>query len=251
MFRFYLKNTIISPAMALAVVGLYLSMLVSAWPLGNSDLLYNYQQTISLGFTAFFIPVASVIPICYFQYNLVTGRTLQYYLMRTKKKNYFLGACVGALLSGAVVMIGAFILFSMTCFIYSPMGSPYIGNGLFGQDSSFYIELGKYPILLYLLNGFVFTLNGTIWPMLSLMCFGFTSNRYIVVALPFISRTIMSYFAQFTDIYFLDPSQLLLKGIARGWVGGGIPYLLLYVVCFTVISAGVFLFFEYRRLSDG
>ena len=87
MFRFYLKNTIVSPAMALAVVGLYLSMLVSAWPLGNSDLLYNYQQTISLGFTAFFIPVASVIPICYFQYNLVTGRTLQYYLMRTKKKN--------------------------------------------------------------------------------------------------------------------------------------------------------------------
>ena len=244
MFRLYLKNTILSPSMVFAVVGLYLSMLVSGWPLGNSDLLYNFQETISLGFTAFFIPVVSVIPICYFQYSLLNGKTLHYYLIRTKKKNYFFGACGGAVLSGVVVMVFAFILFSITCLIYSPMGPPHIGDGLFPNNSLFYTELAKYPILSYLLNGFVFAMNGTIWPMLSLMCFSLTSNRYVVMALPFVVRTIMGYFAQSWQIYVLDPAQLLLKGIAREWIGGGIPYLLLYIGCFITIAAGVFLFFE-------
>lgn len=251
MFRLYLKNTILSPSMAFAVAGLYLSMIVSGWPLGNSDLLYNFQATISLGFTAFFIPAVSVIPICYFQYNLLSGKTLQYYLIRTKKTNYFFSACGGAVLSGAVVMILAFILFSITCLIYSPIGPPHIGDGLFSNNSLFYSELAKYPILSYLLNGFVFAMNGTIWPMLSLMCFSFTSNRYVVVALPFVVRTIVGYFAQSCQIYPLDPAQLLLKGIAREWVGGGIPYLLLYVGCLIMFTMGIFLFFEYRRLADG
>lgn len=251
MLRYYLRNTVLSPAMIVAIIGVYLAMLAGAYPFYSSDLLYNYQHTISLGFVGFFIPVATVLPICYFQHMLTAGRATQFCLMRSRKKAYASAACASAVISGMLVMAAAFVLFTISCLIYSPQGTPYLGKGLFQYSGTFYQSLLSRPLLMYVLMGAVFMLNGAIWPMISLLCFSFTSNKYLVVSIPFILRTVLGYIAQPLQIYALDPAQLLLKGIAIQWTGGGIPFLLLYCGAVTLVCGGIWTFREYRRMRNG
>lgn len=251
MLRFRLRNTILSPAMFIAIVGLYLSMVVSVWPFANCDLLYNYQYTISLGFTAFFIPVASVLPFCNFQHLLTTGKSTQFCLIRSKKSSYVFSTCISAVTSGMIVMVGAFVLFTITCLAYSPSGTAYIGNGLFTYSNTFYAPLMRRPLALYLLMGGIFAINGAMWPMVSMLCFAFTSNLYLAISVPFITRTLMGYLTQLLGLYVLDPAQLLLKGVAMQWPGGGIPYLLLYTGVAALLCGGVWTIGEYRRLRYG
>lgn len=251
MLRLYLRNTLLSPVMPVAMIALYLSMAVSVWPFDTCDLLYLYQYTISLGFTSFFIPVVSVLPVCYFQHTLASGRFTSFCLLRSTKRSYTWAVCFGAVISGMAVMAGAFVLFTITCLLYSPEGTPYFGTGLFSYDATFFAPLTAHPFLLYLVMGGIFTLNGAMWPMISLLCFSVTSNQYIVASVPFIVRTGMGYFAQSMGIYVLDPAQLLLKGIAMQWSGGGVPYLLLYTGIVAVVCGGIWTFREYGRIRHG
>lgn len=248
MLRLYMRNTFFSPAALIAILGLYLSMMISVWPLDVCDLVYNYQYTISLGFTSFFIPVASVLPICYFHHIIVTRHVLQFCLLRSRKRSYTFSACISAMLSGIFVMVGAFILFTLTCVILTHNGAPHTG-GLFPYKNTFYAPLLDYPLLLYILMGIIFSINGAMWPMISLLCFSITSNQYIAVSIPFIIRIGMAYLAQSLQLYILDPTQLLLKGIAIQWVGGGIPFLLLYSGIIIAFCGGIWIFREYRRIK--
>lgn len=224
MVRFYLRNTLLSPALIVGILGLVLAML--AGEDFSNDLLYCYQYTISLGVTTVFIPIATVLPICFLQRQMNVGNVQQICLVRSGCHTFSSGAILSAVLSGMMVMLGAFFFFTIFCFIYCP--APYFGEGMGFYPNSFYSTLLKQPGFLYLIMGGVFVLNGAIWPAISMLCFSFTSNQYVALAVPFIVRTGAGYFTQAFRWYYLDPSQLLLKGVASQLPGGGIPYVLLY-----------------------
>lgn len=250
MIRFYLRNVIFSPATIISIIGLYFSMVIGVWPFDVNGILYSYQYTISLGFTPFFIPVASVLPFCYFQHMLEREKASYFILIRSKNILYTFTVCLGAVISGMVVMFGAFALFTITC-ILAPGSNAIHIDSMFSYAETFYQVLLDHPYHLYALMGIVFAINGTIWPTISLLCFSITSNRYVALSVPFIAYILMGYFAQSISCYFLDPGQLLLKGIASQWVGGGIPYLLIYSGSVIVICCGIWAFVQYRRLRYG
>ena len=249
MLRFYLRNTLLSPALIVGIIGLLIAMLVGSD--FDNDLLYCYQYTIALGVTPFFIPVATVLPVCFMQKQMNTGNIRYICLMRSNRRSFSGGALLSAVLSGMAVMLGAFLLFTVVCCIRCPSGTPYFGNGLFFYQTSFYDALLKQPGMLYLLMACIFILNGTIWPAISLSCFSFTSNQYLSLALPFVVRTGTGYFMQSMGWFYLDPAQLLLKGVANQLPAGGIPYVLLYCAVVVVFCGILWNYSVKRRLYHG
>lgn len=242
MFRYYLKNMLLSPAFVIGITGLSLAMLAGADL--YDDLLYSYQYAISIGVTSFFIPVASVLPVCYMQRQMNNGNVSLLCLIRSNRRSYSICPLFSASISGMAVMLGAFLLFTLFCAVYCP--APYFGNGLFTYTDNFYCFFSGYPHLMYLLMGVIFTLNGAIWPAVSLLCFSFTSNQYVPLAVPFVVRTGTGYLAQAFGWFYLDPSQLLLKGVANQLPGGGIPFLLSYSAV-VILLCGVFWYCSVRR----
>ena len=231
MVRFYLKNTVLSPATLVGMLGLWLGMLAGTF--FTEDLLYCYEYPIGLGVAGFFLPVATVLPICLLERQMNAGiRDLC--LARSGRRSFSFGAVLGAVVSGMAVALGAFVLFTVFCAVYTP--GAHFGGGMtefFSSKIPIYAALNAHPALLYLTMGGVFALNGSLWPAVSLACLSFTSNQYLALAAPFVLRVAMSYFAQSFQLFFLDPAQLLLKGVMSLTFGGGIPYALLY--CATVI----------------
>lgn len=252
MLRFQFRNVIITPASVIAILGLYLFMIVSLYSYHSADLMYNYQCTIALGYGGMFIPVAAVLPICFYLHHIGVKQSEQLLLIRSSLFPYARSTIFSAIASGMVVTMGAFLLFTITCFIYSPEGSPYIGLGMFSiQDdgNTIYASFFDYPVVLYALMGVIYTLNGAMWPMISLLCFSFTKNQYIVVSIPFIAKTVLAYIGGLLNLYFLDPGQLKLFGsVSTEWVGGGIPFALGYIGSVILLCGSIWTIRKYREV---
>jgi hypothetical protein len=117
---------------------------------------------------------------------------------------------------------------------------------------AFYGRFLAHPFVLYLIMGAIYTVNGAIWPVISLFCFTLVQNQYIVVAIPLIFKVVVGIFAQLAGLFFLDPSQLqLFGGIAASWYGGGIPYMLLYMGIVILLCSGGWGFRIYRQVRHG
>ncbi len=253
MVRFYLKNTVLSPATLVGMLGLWLGMLAGTDFM--EDLLYCYEYTIGLGVAGFFLPVATVLPICLLERQMNAGiRGLC--LARSSRRSFSFGAVLGAVVSGMAVALGAFVLFTVFCALYNPHsyfgdGMAYNGQSVFSQVP-LYAALYEHPVLHYLTMGGVFTLNGSLWPAISLACLSFTSNQYLALAAPFVLRVVTGYFAQSFQLFFLDPGQLLLKvGIMSFTFGGGIPYILIYCATVILICGILWSMSVTRRLRHG
>jgi hypothetical protein len=243
MLRFQLRNTILTPATGISILGLYLFMVLSLYPNPTADVMYNYQYVISMGYGAMFIPVAVVLPICFYLHHVGTKQSQQFSLIRSRLSSYIRSTILTAVLSGMVVTLAAFLLFTLTCYLYSPEGTPYIGLGLYSAESdsgNFYARFFDHPVALYLLMGTIFTINGAMWPIISLFCFSFTTNQYVVVAVPFLLKTVIAYIAGMLNLYYLDPGQLKLFGcVSTELPGGGIPYALGYIGAVTLLCGGI------------
>lgn len=251
MLRFQLRNIILTPATAIAILGLYLFMILSLYPNPSPDLMYNYHYAISLGYGVTFIPVAVILPICFYLHHVGVTQSEQFLLIRSNLSSYARSTILTAILSGMTVTLTAFLLFTGTCFVYSPEGSPYIGLGLYSieSDTNFYARFFDHPEVLYALMGVIFTFNGAMWPMVSLLCFSFTTNQYIVVAIPFVAKTILAYIAGLLNLYYLDPGQLKLFGcVSTDLIGGGIPYAVVYIGCVILLCGCIWTVRKYREV---
>lgn len=120
MLRFQFRNTILTPATIISILGLYFFMVVSLYPHPNSDIMYNYQYSIVLGYGSLFIPVAVVIPICSFMHYTGSQRDVQLSLVRSRLSIYTRSTVISAMLSGMAVTLGAFLLFTLTNILYCP-----------------------------------------------------------------------------------------------------------------------------------
>lgn len=252
MLRFQLKNMILTPATAISILGLYLFMMISIYPNPYNDVVYNYQYATQLGYGFYFIPVAVVLPICFFLHHFGTQSTSQFSLIRSKLSSYTRTTIFSATLSGMVVTSITFVLFTISCFVIdSPEGPAYFGDGLLTNSYAFdfYSKFLDNPVLLYLIMGAIYTINGAMWPVISLLCFSFTTNQYVAVALPFIFRIVVGFISQMMQWFMLDPGQLqLFGGISASWVGGGIPFMLCYIGVVVLICGGVWGIRTYRKV---
>lgn len=252
MLRFQLRNIILTPATAIAVLGLFLFMKISLYPCFSADLMQHYQYAISLGYGMTFVPVATALPICFYLHHIGMRQSEQLLLIRGSLGSYARSSVLAAIVSGMTVTLGAFLLFSISCCLYSPMGTPYIGLGMYSirnYGDTIYAKLFDHPAALYALMGAVYTLNGAMWPMISLLCFSFTKNQYIVVSIPFIVKTALAYIGQLLNLYFLDPGQLQLSGsVSTEWFGGGIPYALGYTGIVILLCGGIWTIRKYREV---
>lgn len=252
MLRYQLKNIIFTPATAIAVIGLYLFMIVSIYPEPYNDIVYNYQYATQLGYGSFFVPVAVVLPISFFLHHSGQQKDMQFSLIRSKLPSYTGSTVISAILSGMFVALAAFILFTVSCLlIKSAEGSIYFGTGFLNDRDTpeFYQGFLSKPILLYFMMGAIYTVNGAIWPVISLLAFSFMKNQYLVVAIPFILKLVMSFIGQMSEIFLLDPSQLeLFGGVSYTLPGGGIPYLLCYIGIVILTCGGIWSFRTFREV---
>lgn len=252
MLRFQFRNIILTPATVISILGLYLFMEISLYPCFSADLMLRYQYAILLGYGIIFIPVAAVLPICFYLRNISAKQSEQLLLIRGSLFSYARSSILSAVVSGMTVTLGAFLLFTITCYVYSPAGTPYIGLGMYSiknYGGTIYAKLFDCPAALYALMGVVYTLNGAIWPMVSLLCFSFTKNQYVVVSIPFIVKTALAYIGQLLNLYFLDPGQLQLNGsVSTEWFGGGIPYALGYIGIVILLCGGIWTVRKYREV---
>lgn len=255
MLRYQLKNMIFTPATVISILGLYLFLIVSIYPNPYNDVVYNYQYATQLGYGAYFIPIAVVLPVCFYLHHSGKDKDAQFSLIRSGLRSYTSGTVMSAILSGMVVTLSAFILFTISCFLVdSPEGPAYFGDGLMQNSYAYenYSRFLAHPVQLYLIMGAIYTLNGAMWPVISLLCFSFTANQYVVVAIPFILRIVLGFIGEMTQCYFLDPSQLqLFGGVSASWFGGGVPYMLGYMGIVILLCGGIWIMRTYRRARHG
>jgi hypothetical protein len=254
MLRFQLKNIVLTPATAVGVLGLFLFMSISIYPNPYNDVVYNYQYATQLGYGSYFIPIASVLPVCAFLSH--ADKEQKFVLMRSRLSSYSWATILSGILSGMAVTFGAFVLFTFSCcfLVHSAEGPAYFGDGLMENSyaEAFYGRFLAHPFVLYLIMGAIYTANGAIWPMISLVSYSFVANSYVVAAIPFIFGLLMGYLGMMTQRYFLDPSQLhIFGGVSASWTGGGIPYMLCYMGIMILLCGGIWSIQIFRKVRHG
>lgn len=252
MIRVELRKYLFSPILLAAVGLFYLTLLLSCIGTENNDLLYLYEYSISLGYASFLLPVASVIPVAYFYYHEATTSYTWFVLGRGTKNWYIVSRILATMLSGACVILLAAAFFFVTEALLC-VGNPIIGPGLLSGYGSFFQALANrqaYGMILTIML-IALTLNGMLWPLVCLAVYALTSNKYVVIATPFVFRTLLSYLAQSIECYLLDPTQLLLKGIMRNTAGGGIVYVLIYCFILGGLCSGLWIWRTRERLKHG
>ena len=227
-------------------------MMISIYSFRYNDVVLNYQYATQLGYGTYFIPIAVVLPTCFFMHHSSKKTDMQFSLIRSKLSSYTSATVFSTIFSGIIVTLSTFILFTISCFLIdSPEGPVYFGNGLMENSYAFdfYSRFLDRPVLLYFIMGAVYTVNGAMWPVISLLCFSFTANQYAVALIPFILKILMSFVGQMTQFFFLDPSQLeLFGGVSSSWVCGGIPYMLAYIGIVILLCGGIWSIRTYKKV---
>lgn len=252
MVRVELRKYILSPIFLFAVILFYFSLVFSCVEIESSDLLYYYEYSITLGFAAFLLPVASVIPVAYFYYHEATTSYTWFVLSRGTKKRYVVSRILATALSGACVVLAATALFFVTEALLCG-GKPTIGPGFLGDYGTVFqvlIDQQAYQAILGIMLS-ALTINGMLWPLICLAAYALTSNKYVIIAAPFIFRTLLSYLAQAIRCFPLDPAQLLLKGVMRNTAGGGIVYVLIYFLILGGLCSGLWIWRIRGRMKHG
>lgn len=230
MLRYQLKNTIFTPAMAVSIFSQCLFMLAGLYPMANADMVYNLQQSMTLGYGWLFISVTSVIPLCFFLHYSGRKQTFYMAVSRSSYRTYIRVSALDAILSGMAVAFIACLLFTVICYIWSDGVTPFFGMGMGAQERGVWGWLTQHPLLRYTAMCGIYTIQGGLWPVISLCCFGFTENTYLSVAIPFTFRTILNYLAQMLGLTMLSPVMTRListSAVQLPW--GGFPYLVGYV----------------------
>ena len=252
MLRYQIRNLIFTPATAVSILGLYLFMFISLFPGGpNQDLIYNYQYAVTMGYGSLFIPIVSVIPLCAFLRYSCSDTDRVYILTRSKLSRFTGSTVFCAMLSGMFITFCVFCLFTLTCILYSPYGPVKLGLGVFetglGFGHRFYGSFQGRELSLLTIMGMIYTINGAIWPMISLLCFSYTQNKYVVAAVPFVFKTLLGIIADRIGWYYLDPGQLMLIGGVAGELPvGGIPYAFAYIGVAALLCGTIWTVRTYR-----
>ena len=171
---------------------------------------------------------------------------------RSTYRTYVRASALNAVLSGMAVAVGAYLLFTIIYNIWSSDMTPFFGVGMGAQEDGVWGWLTKHPELRYAAMCGIYMIQGGLWPMVSLSCFGFTENTYMSVAIPFTLRTILNYLAQMLELTMLSPVMTrLISTSAAQLPWGGFIYLLGYVVLVWCVCIGSWVLRLRREVRGG
>ena len=248
MFLFYMKKLIRCPATYLAALVLFLAMVFSVVPFPSAWPLYLLQYATSIGVTVYFIPVASVLPICYVRHALQAGGAWQFPLMHASPRRYSIGGLLAACVSGALVMLLALCLFFLFTVLAFP-GPVSFRESLYSGVEPFYRALSGEQR--YAIRGLVFLTNGAMWAAVAYGVSGFVSNQYLCASAPFVLYIGLSYLTQTLHWTYLDPGQLQLVSDIVLTPDGGLLYLYGYTLAVILLCGILFHLRLKRRLKHG
>ena len=273
MFSYYSKKLIACPATYVGAVILFLSMLSVFEDQGKPDpnLLYFFQCTMPIGITHWFLPVATVLPVCFVRREMRQGAAWQFPLLHSSPLRYSVGGLLAAFVSGAWIVVVAVVLFIL--FVYFAIafpGSLSLRVDLFSQRElyPFWVKLPK--LVIFLILTAVLAGCGGMCAAISYAVSGFSRNQYICAASPLLlffaatySIQALVYYRKFvagtvprlkTDwLEYLDPSMLSVGFGSNLETGpnGGLVYYGIYLSAVLLICGGLFYFRLRRRLRNG
>lgn len=242
MLRYQLRNIVFSPAMPAAILGLYVIMLISLFFVQHGpsdDLIRNVEELVGVGYGGVFVPILSVLPFCAFLKQGCAGNERVFSLTRSRLSRFTVSTVLSGMLTGMVVTFCGIALYVLSCLLVgSPYGPMRLGLGTLENIGGpnpelfdFWMGFAGRELWLLLLMCADYTAVGAFYPLLSLLCFSFTQNKYVVAAAPFLIRTALAYLGFVTGWWLIDPGQLdLMPGNYASWLPlGGIPYMLGYI----------------------
>lgn len=255
MFRYYFFKVVCSPFTLLSAMILFVAQVFSSVSMTGSIFeslggpLYSFQYVTAVGVDYYFIPVTTVLSVCYIQYEMVTKNAELFLLYRSTPNRYIISGISTAGISG---MVAAFISFCLFI-LYSTMTGGAVAMDQMLDDLKETCFSNSPMIVLYLREAFIYSCNAVIWPVISFTVFIFLKNQYIAAALPFILRTASSFILQRLEggWFYLDPAQLSLKGIVSTMWDSGILYMLVYITVIVSFCIGISYLGIHRRIKNG
>jgi hypothetical protein len=238
-----MKKLIVSPITLFSVLLLFCATIISVWPdpITDPNPLYLHQYAFHIGVLIYFMPVATVLPICNLQNELSKKHAGLFYSIRCSRKKYLLSGIIGAVMSGVIIMLAAFCLFFFFVFILSLPKVISFDSSLttYGYDHWSGLKL-------YLYSGLIYCLNGIVWPVIAYTVLFCSRNAYAAICFPFIFRTLIGYVSQHLgediseSFYYLDMGQMkLASGLVENWPLNGMSYLLGYIMIIILLCTGI------------
>lgn len=265
MFSFYCKKLLRCPATYAAALLFFASLVFSVseypnWidPVSYWNPLFLYEVSMNLGVTIWFIPVVTVLPICFVRKELSRGGVWQLPLLRTSPSRFALGGLGAACLSGAIVTLLGVSLFFLVGFLraggtlirnYTLMGDGGWPVGDFRSGRS-YIEVAFIE-----LTGLIGM--SVIYPAAAYLISGFSDNQYLCAASPFLLYSLALYsfqrLAYYVDWRFiwLDPARLNPMANPFNTLRLALLYSLTFISAVMIVCAVLFCRQLKRRLNNG
>ena len=256
MFRFYLKKLLRCPATYIGALLIAAAMIYSvAQELQACMPLYLFQCAMYLGILPFFLPIASVLPVCHIRHALRKNAAYQFPLLHSSPISYSLGGLAASAISGAFVSLLGLALFTLFVVIALP-GPVDIQTALFSEEKPLYEGMSGPTI--FLVQAFILAANCAMFPCIAYAVSAFSANQYVCATAPFalwmLLMALMQSLYQLKQakvFLILDPAQAQLGGLMSSSEDGGLIYLCIYVFCVITICGGVFLTRLKKRLKNG
>lgn len=224
------------------------------------DVLYLIRVSAAFGVVLYMIPVLAALPFLAQYIEELQGKIVYYKMIRSNPKTYFRGQILGAFLTsfimGTLIMGILFVIFVL-------LGSGFeVGIGNFFEQTCMYgLYHSSHMWVLYLWYCILYILYGIPWVFFSLVFSLATTNRYILIAAPFVcnfawSLIVEMLYVKWPIVLWLWPLQTILDAgliYQDFWtMAHTILYPLIYHFGLTAVLASVYYFVSKRRfLCEG
>lgn len=217
MCRLQLKQTICCPIFVISSLLLYLIMIVGVYQdisLGadGSSTLQLFEYSMVYATAGIILPIPAVLPIVWYISDDLEGASYLA-LLRSGKRDYYLGKISAAIISsGAVVAAASFLFCVTTKMTEKPTGPSMFTMSGYNNPLLHMFDKQEWWILLLVCHIFARMVFASICGMFSLCLSAFTGNRYVLAGAPVVGCLGVSYFSQALRIQsWLNPFQITLE----------------------------------------
>ena len=206
------------------------------------SVIYCYIVANSVGISHVLVPVVTSIPFLSVYVEEHDKKLVYYQIIRSKSRRKYYGMqWLAALATSLSVAVISLFLFTIVCLLS--------GAGFGSNDSmkmyfegTYFADYVKndFTIRTYLIHCFAFLLYASPWPLIGMLVSSFSSNKYVIMASPFIALLAGNYITELLSVDTLHPGMTLLIGNEfryqpYGGIFHTIRYFTVLIVILTVI----------------
>ena len=245
-FEYMLTNTLFSIPFGLSVFLMYIALIfcvIDEYRWGGvleDRLLYMLQVATDYGIGIVIIPIFAAVPIGSRTTDIISGYRC---IGRTTRKRYVSSQIVSSIISGFLVIMIPLLLFIITLLILGYRGVGFGIEGTYEDTVIYFFLMEGNGMLILLMRCVLLSLFGASCAVLVTLLSMFTSNRYILCALPFIIIEIFHFCTNWQCVvFFLNPMVTFLSctPYINYYPFGGIPNALLYHITWILIFSLIY-----------